>query len=138
MIWPSSFDELSTLHRPVSLVGSLELSVVLTICGEGSHPSAPRRTPYETAAALLAAPLDKPGDLFRWAETRLCPGLADVELQELPGRRDCQPEIDHWRTEAKDLSIGSQRMQPESISLWKVVEVDEAFELSKPSMAFPA
>ncbi|KAK9895143.1 hypothetical protein P389DRAFT_197211 [Cystobasidium minutum MCA 4210] len=30
-----------------------------------SHPSAPRYTPYETAAGLMAAPIDKLMDLFR-------------------------------------------------------------------------
>jgi hypothetical protein len=30
-----------------------------------SHPSAPDKPPYETVAGLMAAPLDKLGDLFR-------------------------------------------------------------------------
>lgn len=30
-----------------------------------SHPSAPDRPPFETVAGLLAAPLDKLGDIFR-------------------------------------------------------------------------
>ncbi|ODQ51784.1 hypothetical protein SAICODRAFT_31126 [Saitoella complicata NRRL Y-17804] len=30
-----------------------------------SHPSAPDKPPFETIAGLLAAPLDKLGDLFR-------------------------------------------------------------------------
>ena len=30
-----------------------------------SHPSAPNRPPFETLAGLLAAPIDKLGDLFR-------------------------------------------------------------------------
>ena len=30
-----------------------------------SHPSAPARPPFETVAGLMAAPLDKLGDMFR-------------------------------------------------------------------------
>jgi hypothetical protein len=30
-----------------------------------SHPSAPDKPPYETVAGLMAAPLDKLGDMFR-------------------------------------------------------------------------
>ena len=30
-----------------------------------SHPNAPDKPPYETVAGLMAAPIDKIGDLFR-------------------------------------------------------------------------
>ena len=37
----------------------------------GSHPSAPSHTPYETVAALMAAPMDKLADLFRYENARV-------------------------------------------------------------------
>lgn len=45
-----------------------------------AHPTLPDRPPYETAAALLAAPLDHLQDLFRrWPDPELYPVVASEE-----------------------------------------------------------
>ena len=62
-------DDLPNLEKTLDTDDSAELAKSFErtkmFVPSRSHPSAPNRPPFETIAGLLAAPIDRLGDLFR-------------------------------------------------------------------------
>jgi hypothetical protein len=64
--------DLPALEKALADMGTGESEKIATSFGRTkmfvptrSHPSAPARPPFETVAGLMAAPMDKLGDMFR-------------------------------------------------------------------------
>jgi hypothetical protein len=62
-------DDLPKLEKAISEGNSSEMAISFKrtkmFVPTRSHPSAPDKPPFETVAGLMAAPLDKLGDIFR-------------------------------------------------------------------------